>query len=606
MSARSGVARRLSRCLALFRYHRPSQFAWRLISIFRRTLRRRLPHHWVFPTRRRTATWKAGAREAFQSIARQRRSLWPHRAECASQIAEGDFQFLNATRRLARREQPQEIDWNPDAPRLWRFHLQCHEYLPDVAATASAEISYALLRSWLAEPRHQSPCVDPDAWHPFCISRRLPVWLSLLAEHEPPDDLRDRIWSSLAAQVTWLSRNCEWDLGGNHLLENLTALYLAESFLDLEADDCSLGFVAPRLLRELKEQVLPSGEHYERAPTYHALMMVCVAECSVASGFRDAPERKEIESTLQRMTEFARWIELPSGQLPLLGDSARDETPDVIRLSDWAEKIAGEPTVNCAVQSDYWVARTERGDRLLFETGPLACDHLPAHGHADLTQIVASLGGRDAIVDTGNFDYEPGAIRQQCRGTEAHNVLDLGQHCDIWSTFRMGRRGHPVCSHSGSERGWSWQSVCHDAFATLAGRLIVANELSWTIIDWIDQLGDEPVAKSRLHWHPDWRLEIEEQGNRVLAKPPEQHANYSINLVEANVAITPGIYCPNFGERFENQRFEFSLANSIDAVFGYQISLVPGQRLPRPRVRRSGHALTIELTDSDELTCAIK
>ena len=601
MSEPSDVRRRLSRSLALLRYHRPSQLAWRLISIGRRVIRRRLPDRWVFRSGHRSARWKPKARGAFRAIAQHRLGLWPGRASHVSEIAEGTFSFLNETRNLARGKACLDIDWKPQAPRLWRFHLQCHEYLPDLASNEPSA-AYSLLDSWLNERRHQSPCRDPDAWHPFCISRRLPAWLSLLAQHDLPERLLDRTWKSLADQVVWLSKNCEWDLGGNHLLENLTTLFLAECFLDVVPAP-NLGFVSGRLQREWREQVLPSGEHFERAPTYHALMMVCAAQCVAAADFCDSPERELFAATLSRMNAFAKRIRQPCGTLPLLGDSALDETPSLDGLDAWGESLGVAVDHEIPGESDYWIKETDRGDKLVFDVGPLACDHLPAHGHADLTQIVASLGGLEAIVDTGNFDYEPSEIRRHCRSTQAHNVLDWGEQCDFWSTFRMGRRGRPVAWNDGADGAWSWKSVAHDAYDVAAGRLVVACETLWIVVDWLDAVDNKATVRSRLHWHPQWQLTVLDDGKRVTARHDTTNLRYGLTAIDCEATIKPGVYCPNFGERHVNQLIELNRSSGT-VTFGCLISLVPDGPDP-PHVERRGRELTLDFGPGEVLTCLL-
>ena len=37
---------------------------------------------------------------------------------------------------------------------------------------------------------------------------------------------------------------------------------------------------------------------------------------------------------------------------------------------------------------------------------------MPAHAQCDLTNLVASVGGRRWIVDSGNFDYQAGSMRE--------------------------------------------------------------------------------------------------------------------------------------------------------------------------------------------------
>ena len=120
-----GLLRRCRRAKSLRRYHQPSQFAWRLFRIAQRKVRQRLPASWVFDGAQQPARWRAGAREAAAQLANRRLNLWPRRTKEVAEQAEGTFSFLNQTRVL--RNASGGIDWNPDAPRLWRFHLQCQD-----------------------------------------------------------------------------------------------------------------------------------------------------------------------------------------------------------------------------------------------------------------------------------------------------------------------------------------------------------------------------------------------------------------------------------------------------------------------------------------------
>lgn len=574
------IRRRISRTVALLRYHRPSQFAWRFYRVVQRQIRQVLPERFVFKSAQSAARWKPGAKSAFAAIADRRFQLWPDRSAHAAQMAEGRFRFLGETRCLIvepsvepgadPEERRGKMDWNPEAPRLWRFHLQCQEDLVELANAAGPEAAYRVIGSWLSEPRHQSPTRDPDAWHPFCISRRLPVWLSLAAKYDPPTDISGEFWCSVTDQVCWLRKNCEWDLGGNHLLENLTAIYLAESFLELDhagthagngkATDSSA--TEGMLIDQLEQQILPTGEHYERTPTYHALMMVCVLQCIQAAKFRDSPRHQEMAATATRMTKFAKWIRRADRQFPLLSDSVRDETPKLNQLFDWADDLTGsgdaENDSTFDPSLDYWSIQTSRGDHLIFDTGPLACDHLPAHGHADLLQVTATLGGRDAIVDTGTSEYAASEIRQRCRQTSAHNVLQIGsrEQCDVWSSFRMGRRGHPSQVNRGQLADYRWCSAMHDGFGCPSGRVVLGNHLSWTIIDWFSGLDGELPVRSRLHWHPEWHLVVGDAAKDGVAFHCDQpERRYSICALQptGKLSVHDGFYCPNFGEKFSNQ-----------------------------------------------------
>lgn len=599
----------LSRTIALLRYHRPSQFAWRLVRVAQRHIRRRLPERLVFSTGGQPARWKPQAKSSFTSIARHRLGLWPGRHCPVSEIVSGRFQFLNQLRdlNLSLNSTRATIDWNPDAPRLWRFHLQSHEFLLEVAEEAGAQAAYGIVSSWLSDPRNQSPTRDPDAWHPFCISRRLPVWMSLAATYDVPQEIDEVFWRSVTDQVQWLRRNCEWDLGGNHLLENLTALYLAVTFLDIDATSDRVS-IESQLAEQLRQQILPSGEHFERTPTYHALMIVCVLQCAEAAIFAQSTFSERIVGVLSEMVQFAKWIRQPDGKFPLLSDSAHDETPSLDRLFAWSETLSTS-VATCDPAVDYWAGQSDSGNRILFDIGPLACDHLPAHGHADLLQITATLGGRDAIVDTGNFEYEPGEMRTRCRGTSAHNVLQLGvmEQCDTWSSFRMGRRGHIVWKKCGAGDGYRWCAAAHDGFDCTVGRIVVDTGSAWTIIDWFDGSSNQLVANSRLHWHPDWKLIFDESENVILAANSTCRTEpYSVRLLGNSVraSIRDSVYCPAFGEQIENQVIVASMNGACSGWLGFHLSLSDAGAKSLPLVQYDKGSMRLDLHDGTRIEIA--
>ena len=605
------LRKRLSRTASLLRYHHPSQFAWRLLRVTQRQVRQRVPPNFVFRGGANQCRWRDGAIVSVQQIARRRLGLWPARASHAETIREGKFCFLDETRELGTSLDAPEtlLDWNPDAPRLWRFHLQCQENLLEVSECHGPDIAYALVESWLDEPRHAHPMGDPDAWHPFCISRRLPVWLSLAASHQPPPRVFNRFWQAIADQTAWLSRNCEWDLGGNHLIENLTSLILADQFLQFDQPH-SIGWAKQYLVNELQKQILPSGEHFERAPTYHALMLVSVLQCHDALHFNNDPIASSLRKTIRRMAAFAKSICNPEGRLPLLGDSVLDETPRMDRLLEWADQATAvdKSILDELVTSDhappkevdYWIAEGGQRNWLLLDRGPLACDHLPAHGHSDLLQLVASIGGKEAIVDTGNYQYEAGKQRTRCRSTTAHNVMqvDALEHCDHWSSFRMGRRGHITWKDSGQASTMRWAAAGHDGFGFPVGRIVIAEQARWTIIDWFEATKEDHVAISRLHWHPQWTvtetgdaglLEAVYQGDRPIRCRVQRLGSTS------TLSVGAAEYFPNFGQRIENQVLELQDEFSGSGWLGYQIQLNETGANCTPQVIQNGIRMNIQI-----------
>jgi uncharacterized heparinase superfamily protein len=513
--------------------------------------------------------------------------------ETAAAILEGRFRFLNEERVLS-----DPLDWRlrdcPDCARLWRFHLHYQEYLLDLAAEGlQRDGNPWLMRAWqlVADWIEGNPPNDPrtvdDAWHPYCISRRLPAWITLWSSCPPASGIRDQVLRSIFSQASFLERNLEWDVRGNHLLENAGALLAAGSFLAGPAADRWLETGARILRREIGEQVLPHGEHFERSPMYHGRVVEIVLDA------RDAvvgciPELSQrCDETAAAMADFLESILHPDGELPLLGDTSLGETTPPGRLVKRAKRESARgvaasdgnaglvheiPSVR--VVGDHWVYR-HGDDFLLFDAGPVGPDHLPAHAHADLLSFQASLRGRRLFVDSGVFNYEEDAMRRYCRSTAAHNVLQIdGQdQCDMWSRFRMGYRGWPGGLQSGKTQAFHWARATHNAYRRLGvpevGRWLACRPGGpWLGVDWAKGRGNHELTLW-LHLHPNVQVgKADENGVPLSLGGTTMQLRY---LTPGRVEVVRGWYCPQLGSRLDCPVLRWSGESTLPAVCGWYL-----------------------------------
>jgi len=564
-SRRPGPLRRASRWWYVLRYHRWSQLTMRVI------LRGRIKLLGLTGARRYThpsapiPAVRSGT--GFEAIAQWKLAQRPPEtsSSIAEGIARGGYRFLNRERNL-----PEPVDWRleqcGDVADLWRFHLHYHEFLLDLAAeglrrgeSAWLDRAWRLVAAWIAGNRPGDRRVHRDGWHPFCISRRLPVWTLLWSASPPESDIAEAILRSLCVQARFLEEHLEWDVRGNHLIENAKALVFAGAFFEGAEARWWLEKAGRILRKELGNQILPHGEHFERSPMYHAQVLEAVLD--VRDAAREvAPElSRRCGDTAVAMAGFLRALLAPDGAIPLLGDSCFGETPAPGALIARAE--GGAPEQNprdgahdrpARVVGDYWIYR-HAADSLLFDAGPVGPDHLPAHAHADLLGIEASVAGRRLLVDGGVFGYEDDAMRAYCRSSAAHNVLEIDGRdpCDVWSRFRMGRRGHPHGFETGETHGFFWARATHNGYRRLGvpevGRWVACRPGGpWLLVDWARGRGTHQMT-SRLRLHPDVGVhqtaenEVRLQVNdAVLRLRP---------LAGGAVRVAPGWYCPEFGLR---------------------------------------------------------
>lgn len=577
---RAGVLARGLQMLQTARYFRAEQIARRLTSAVGRRLTRNRPvQRFGRPACDRDIRLSDG-------LTRISERCWSVRRgdtgtdERAAGIRAGRWMFLG-------QEQPLglPLDWRSSQlakmPRLWQFHLHYHEWLVDVAvgADAGGVEPWDHVLQWLGSFGECSEAEAGDAWHPYCISRRVPAWLAVWGRAPPPREHCDEIVRSIAAQMAYLEHRLELDLGGNHLLENARALILTGAALRNTDGDRWLERGMRIVDDELPRQVLPHGEHFERSPMYHVEMTHALEDSRDATADLRPEFSASCGEVVGRMRGFTQAILHPDGQIPLLADSA---------LTADSRPAAGRPEPSLSAQGDrvgdYWAWR-DRGDFLLFDAGPVGPDHLPAHAHADLLNIEASCDGVRFVVDSGVHDYEDGAMRQYCRSTAAHNVLDVDgeNQCDVYLRFRMGRRGWPSPLLCGTGNGVAWASATHDAYRHLGvervGRWIgCCAGGDWLIADWAAGRERRHTLINRMHLHPE--VQVRHESPTLLLLERNGVRRWLRALGSGRMQVVRGWYCPQFGERIANPVVELRTQAAPPAVLGWEFSREPSAVSP--------------------------
>lgn len=530
------------------------------------------------PTMRRTSQLR---RIADRRMSNRRRQGALARA---GEIRAGRFRLLNSELSL-----PDPVDWrlaeHPDIDALCRFHLHYHEFLLDLMVAAADQSDPALLdrawqlvRQWIVANPLTDPRTHVDAWHPFCISRRLPVWIALWQISLPPESLSPAILESMFRQSAFLASHLELDLGGNHLLENAHALALAGSFFDGADAERWLRISRDIFERELPEQLLEHGEHYERSPMYHAQMLDALLDVRDATVDLAPDLARRCGNAAGRMAAFLAAILHPDGEIPLLGDSAMGESPPAGELIRQASDVYDRKICPASVDGsarrvgDYWTWR-DGGDYLLLDGGPVGPDHLPAHAHSDLSTFELSMGGQRLVVDSGVFAYRDDDLRRYCRSTGAHNVLQIDdfEQCDTWSRFRMGYRGRPVAFESARTGNFDWVRFEHNAYrrigVPIVGRWVACRRGGpWLIVDWAEGRGPHSLT-NRLHLHP--AVEILEVSSMMVTLRLDSLKVRLGALNGARLEIHEGSYCPEFGRRLVAPVICVTMPVVLPAVCGW-------------------------------------
>jgi hypothetical protein len=231
------------------------------------------------------------------------------------------FAFLN--RRLSCNSADR---WSPSgASHLWLYNLHYFHYIWNLEPTASLQ----LILDWITR---NGGDLSGVGWEAYPLSLRIREWVEwVLANGEVDSQAQSRIVASITQQVTALSRQVEYHIGGNHLLENAITLCWAGLSLVGPAADDWLQRGLPLLERELAGQVLGDGVHDERSPMYQALLveaLLRLAEVAKASTHRLKEKIAAAAQTAGRaMLSSLELFQHPDGDYALLNDAAFGVAP---------------------------------------------------------------------------------------------------------------------------------------------------------------------------------------------------------------------------------------------------------------------------------------
>lgn len=294
---------------------------------------------------------------------------------------------------------------------------------------------------------------------PYPIALRSINWIKFFCRF-PETATKERL-DSLYSQVRLLEKKLEYHLLANHLLEDAYALFIAAVYF---GDVRLLNKVMRLLLKQLKEQILPDGAHYEQSPMYHCILLDRLldvinlaqgARCKVQGEGANVQGSKfkmrevltssisPLTSSAQRMLGHLESIIWSDGSIPLMNDAAYGIAPTPAQLFDYARRLGIEWEAIPMKECGYRKMKNGRMEAIV-DVGNFAATYQPGHTHADSLNYELRIDGKPFVVDTGISTYNKNERRQLERSTIAHNcvVVDGKDSSEVWGGFRVGRRCH--------------------------------------------------------------------------------------------------------------------------------------------------------------------
>ena len=454
------------------------------------------------------------------------------------------FNFLNLKRSLSQ----DSIDWSfEDYGMLWTYNLNYFDWL--LQPGLSKEQGLKTLKEFYVTTAEKNPII----LHPYPTSLRIINTAKFISKWGIKEGW---LYYEMVMDLKFLGGRLEYHLLANHLLENAFALYIG----GLTTDQKKITQKGKKLLiRELNEQVLDDGMHYERSPMYHLIILERLLDAynfAKAVGDDLVPVLK---SHAIKMTGLAlNWKDLD--RIPMMQDCAYDIALSVSDILEYSKRLLEQnypSKSNDLMDSGY--RRLDCGILTLFaNVGSIGPSYQPAHAHSDELNFELFHSGTPIIVDTGISTYEKNDIRSKERSSVSHNCVSINCQnlSDVWAGFRVGKRAI-VESHSSSD---FIQATCKANRVLISRNFKVVSD-GFLIEDNIESNEGLP-AQGCLHLHPD--VEFEKLDSHKF-KVSELIISISADLNE--VWIEDYTYCKGYNNRVPSKKLVYSLKNHAKVEF---------------------------------------
>ena len=420
----------------------------------------------------------------------------------------------------------EKVNWNFSGyGKLWTYHLNYFDYIH--TSRHSADM-LPLMNDFAANYQFVV-----DGKEPYPTSIRLINWIKYLSKHKIENDRLNRV---LYCDYKRLQNNLEYHILGNHLLENGFALLWASQYFQ----DRKVFEKAQRILiKELNEQILPDGAHFELSPMYHKIILFRILNCITLFQNNTSFESLELQDLLTRKANaMLGWLinmTYENGETPQVNDSTPGISPDTADLIHFAKSLNIVADVRQLKESGYRMYKRSKFE-LFIDAGDIGPDYIPGHAHSDSLAFELNYKGCPILVDAGISTYEPNSIRQYERSTAAHNtvMVENKEQSKMWSAFRVAKRAYTQIVEEKKDYlrayhdGYRALGVKHfRAFRCLDGEVVIADEISRSC-----------DAKAFLHFHPDVMVRLD--GTRIVG-------SFGEICFEGESRIEPSDYFHSYG-----------------------------------------------------------
>ncbi len=508
------------------------------------------------------------------------------------------------------------LDWADRGPRddpEWSWWINRMGYLIPVTAMweQTGDPRYAKfagenIADWVRANPYPGGRSFSSAWRPLEVARRIDrAWLFAFVRLEDSPDFspsaRLLLLSSIPDHADALLNYPS--LWGNHLLTEKVMLgLLAIAFPEFKDAGAWLDDSVSTVAGLMEKQVYPDGAYEELTNHYQFTALLSFQrylELLVASGKTKYIER--VKPGVERMWDYFAYAMRPDGHGPLNNDSDLiNNRRELQRALKWFEHpdweylasagVSGQepegfksryyPWAGHAIMRDGWTGDAQWA---FFDIGPYGSDH----HHNDRLHLSVSFGRKDFLVDTGRYNYLPGATRDYFTGPMGHNTIMLDRLAPLPGPSKVGTPMEVVAEIGEGEDVFSAsvqfpaQPLKGQGPRTHRRTVRYLRGEAWIVEDEVIAFGPTTV-EARWLFHPDRMVEQDDDG---LVTVDAEGANlrmvlvsdkpWAVDLLRGQTEpFEAGWYSPSFNKRFPATQAIFSTQLTAPATFYWIIAPV--------------------------------
>ncbi|MBB1335498.1 alginate lyase family protein [Pseudoalteromonas sp. SR41-6] len=455
-------------------------------------------------------------------------------------------------------------DWNSGShAKLWLYNLHYFDDLSSVTYQERESIHYSFINRWIEE----NPACFGNGWEPYPLSLRLVNWVKWFSKKE---SVEQKYLNSIAQQAIALSQQLEYHILGNHLFANAKALTFVGAYLQGDEAESFLNLGLKILDREIKEQFLADGAHFELSPMYHEILLWDLLElidlAKTSHNVKLLERLKNWELVAKKALHWLKSMIHPDGEVSFFNDAAIGIAASPAAIFDYASKLGIEHKAPLSLLTTNHASGYSRVQNdnytLLFDHANVGPDYLPGHAHADSLSFEMSVGSQRIFVNSGTSLYGVSKERLRQRETSAHNtvVVDGQSSSEVWSGFRVARRAYTQLLKAKESADNITLSASHDGYKRLKPKVTHTRTINALTDSCIitDELSTKSAAKFNLHVHPDVEVKQIDETSLEL----KFGCQSKVLLVSTHACfVEESTWHPEFGKTIPNQKIVIPFTN---------------------------------------------